>query len=72
MLSGKVLDEICKILKSEGRDDLIAILVDANDADYEPPKYVKKEYYSDDEGSAVDESFDVEEDEEGFLSLKPE
>ena len=70
MLSGKVLDEICKILKSEGRDDLIAILVDANDADYEPPKHVKKEYYSDDEGSAVDESFDVEEDEEGFLSLK--
>ena len=70
MLSDKVLNEICEILKSEGRYDLVAILIDDNDSDYIPPKYVKKDFYSDDEGSATDESFDVEEDDEGFLSLK--
>ncbi len=70
MLDKNILDEICKILKSEGRDDLVAILVDDNDLDYVPPKYRKQEFYSDDEGSATDESYDVEEDEEGFLSLK--
>jgi hypothetical protein len=70
MLSDKVLNEICEILKNEGRYDLVAILVDDNDSDYIPPKYVNKDFYSDDEGSATDESFDVEEDDEGFLSLK--
>jgi hypothetical protein len=71
MLSRKVLDEICKILKDEGRDDLVAILVDANDADYVPPKNLKLEYYSDDEGSATDESnYEVDVDEEGFLSIR--
>lgn len=70
MLSEKVLIEICKILKTEGRDDLVAILVDDNDVDYVPPKYRKQEFYSDDEGSATEESLEVEEDEDGFLSLK--
>ena len=70
MLSDKVLNEICEILKNEGRYDLVAILIDDNDEDYFPPEKRHQEFYSDDEGSATDESFDVEEDDEGFLSLK--
>jgi hypothetical protein len=70
MLSKKILKEICDILKSEGRDDLIAILEDNNDHDYVPPKNLKLEYYSDDEGSATDESVSFEVDDEGFMSLR--
>ena len=41
------------------------------DKDYEPPKYVRKECLSDSEGSAYSESdYEVEEDEDGFQSLK--
>jgi len=69
MLSDKVLNEICKILKKEGRDDLVAVLVDDNDTDYVPPKNTRPDYYSNDEGSATDESLEFETDEEGFLSL---
>ena len=40
------------------------------DEDYVPPKNVKKERYSDSEGSAEEEDFTyATEDEEGFLSL---
>lgn len=69
MLSKKILKEICDILKSEGRDDLIAILVDENDPDYIPPNNLRLEFYSDDEGSATDESVSFEVDDEGFMSL---
>lgn len=72
MLSEKVLIEICEILKTEGRDDLVAILVDDNDVDYVPPKKIKYEFYSDDEGSATDESYDFEVDANGFHSIKSE
>jgi len=72
MLSEKVLIEICEILKTEGRDDLVAILVDDNDVDYVPPKNRKQEFYSDEEGSATDESYDFEVDENGFHSIKSE
>ena len=71
MLGKKILDEICKILKAEGRDDLVAILIDDQDPDYHPPSNMRLEYYSDDEGSATDESnYEVEMDEEGFLSIR--
>jgi len=70
MLSKKVLKEICDILKSEGRDDLVARLVDDNDHDYVPPTRYDSDSYSDDEGSATDESISFEVDDEGFMSLK--
>lgn len=69
MLSKNVLVEICEILKNEGRDDLIAILIDNNDEDYVPVKDRRIEFYSDDEGSATDESLEVEVDDEGFYSI---
>tara|TARA_Y100001972_G_C7661181_1_gene333513 strand:+ start:3586 stop:3816 length:231 start_codon:yes stop_codon:yes gene_type:complete len=62
------LEEIISILAMHGRPDLISIL---KDTEYKPPKRVKKEYYSDDEGSAVSESdYEVDIDEDGFQSLK--
>ncbi len=43
---------------------------DVLDEDYSPPKRrLKKEYYSDSEGSAEEEYTYATEDEEGFLSL---
>ena len=39
------------------------------DEDYVPPKILKKERYSDSEGSAEEEYTYATEDEEGFLSL---
>jgi len=61
-------EEIISILAKNGRPDLISVL---RDTEYKPPKYVKKEYYSDDEGSATSESeYDVEVDEDGFYALK--
>jgi hypothetical protein len=61
-------EEIISILAKNGRPDLISVL---RDTEYKPPNYVKKEYYSDDEGSATSESeYDVEVDEDGFHSLK--
>ncbi len=66
-------DEIISVLAMNGRPDLIQefkynVKVDK---DYEPPKYVRKENLSDSEGSAYSESdYEVEEDEDGFQSLK--
>lgn len=61
-------EEIISILAKNGRPDLISVL---RDTEYKPPKRVKKEYYSEDEGSATSESeYDVEIDEDGFYSLK--
>lgn len=66
-------DEIISILAKNGRPDLIGECHDhiKIDEDYEPPKYVKKDKYELDEGSAEEESdYSVEEDEDGFQSLK--
>jgi hypothetical protein len=61
-------EEIISILAKNGRPDLISVL---RDTEYKPPKRVKKEYYSEDEGSATSESdYDVDIDEDGFYSLK--
>ena len=66
-------DEITSILAMFGRPDLIHEFKKyvKVDKDYEPPKYVKKDKYSDDEGSATSESdYEVDIDEDGFQSLK--
>ncbi len=66
-------EEIISILAMHGRPDLI---VEAKehikiDEDYVPPKYTRKDKYSDSEGSAVsEEEYEVDEDEDGFKSLK--
>ncbi len=62
------LEEIISILAMHGRPDLISVL---KDTEYKPPKRIKKEILSDDEGSATSESdYEVEIDEDGFHSLK--
>jgi len=66
-------DEIVSILAKNGRPDLIAECKEhiKIDNDYEPPSYMKKDKYSDNEGSAEEESdYEVQEDEDGFQSLK--
>ena len=66
-------EEVVSILAMVGRPDLIQELKEhvKIDEDYKPPNFVKKERLSDSEGSATSESdYDVEEDEDGFQSLK--
>lgn len=66
-------EEITSILAKFGRPDLIQEFKQyvKVDKDYEPPKYVKKDKYSDDEGSATSESdYEVDVDQDGFQSLK--
>jgi len=66
-------DEIVSVLAMNGRPDLIQEFKDhvKIDNDYVPPKFVKKDKLSDSEGSAVsEEEYEVEEDENGFKSLK--
>jgi hypothetical protein len=69
-------DEILSCLAKCGRPDLIAELRELEkkivDQDYDPSKerLVRKEIYSDEEGSAESEEVDFDVDEEGFLSLK--
>lgn len=65
-------EEITSVLAMFGRPDLIAEFKEhvKVDKDYEPPKFVRKDKYSDSEGSAVsEEEYEVEEDENGFQSL---
>jgi len=63
-----IYDELISILEDLDREDIISEL---QDIEYKPPKIVKKDYYSDNEGSAEEESdYEVEIDEEGFHSLK--
>jgi hypothetical protein len=67
-------DEITSILAMHGRPDLIAEMKELEikivDADYVPTR-PRRDSLSDSEGSAITEdSFEVEEDDEGFLSLK--
>ena len=66
--------EVIKILKIHKKTDLITKLQihfeDLLDLDYEPPKRIRKERYSDSEGSAEEEDIGyTTEDEHGFLSL---
>ena len=69
-------DEILSCLAKCGRPDLIMELRELEkkivDEDYDPSKerFVRKEIYSDEEGSAESEEFDFDVDEEGFHSLK--
>jgi len=66
-------EEIISTLAKCGRPDLIQEFKDhvKVDKDYKPPKFVKKDKYSDSEGSATSESdYEVEVDENGFQSLK--
>jgi len=66
-------DEIVSILARNGRPDLIVEFTEnvKVDEDYKPPSFLKREKYSDDEGSAAtEEEYSVSEDEEGFMSLK--
>jgi len=66
-------EEIISSLAMVGRPDLISEFKDnvKLDKDYKPPKYVRKDKYSESEGSASSESdYEVEEDENGFCSLK--
>ena len=65
-------DEITSILAMVGRPDLIIEFQDnvKLDEDYSP-KFMKKDSLSDSEGSAVtEEEYEIEEDENGFQSLK--
>ena len=65
-------EEIVSILAMHGRPDLILELKEfvKVDEDYLPPKWMKKDPLSDDEGSASSEgSYTIEEDEDGFLAL---
>lgn len=72
-MSVKDVNEVLKILKQHNKKDLITKIriafEDVLDEDWVPPKRVRHEPYSDDEGSATDESVYCTEDEEGFLSL---
>jgi len=67
------VNELLKILRQHKKTDLITKIriafEDVLDEDYLPPKRVRQEPYSDDEGSATDESVYCTEDEHGFLSL---
>ncbi len=66
-------EEIVSVLAMHGRPDLIMEFKEhvKIDEDYIPPRGVRREPLSDDEGSAASEkSYDIEEDEDGFLSLK--
>lgn len=72
-MSLKDVNELLKILKQHNKKDLITkiriIFEDILDEDYQPPRFVRKNRYSDSEGSAEEESVYCTEDEEGFLSL---
>ena len=70
----KDVKEIIKILKIHKKSDLVTKMQihfeDLLDDDYIPPVRVKKERYSDSEGSAEEENYTyTTEDEDGFLSL---
>ena len=66
--------EILKILKQHNEKDLATkmriVFEELLDDDYIPPKKIKRDAYSDTEGSAEEEEeYYTTEDEHGFLSL---
>jgi hypothetical protein len=69
-------DEIISCLAKCGRPDLIEELRELEnkivDEDYDPSKerFVRKEKYSDEEGSAEEEEVDFDVDADGFYSLR--
>lgn len=69
-LDRETLREIIKILKEHKRKDLIDILQDAFDPDYKPPRRIKRDFYSDDSGSAEEEEeYSVSVDSDGLWSI---
>jgi hypothetical protein len=67
-------DEIISCLAKSGRPDLIMELRELEnkivDPDWEPPTFIAREKYSDEEGSAESEEVDFDVDDEGFHSLR--
>lgn len=66
-------EEIRSILAMNGRPDLIQELKEhvKVDEDYTPPLRTRRDSLSDTEGSATsEEQYEIEEDENGLLSLK--
>jgi len=72
-MSLKDVNELLKILKQHNKKDLITkiriIFEEVLDEDWTPPKSIRHDPYSDDEGSATEESVYCTEDDDGFLSL---
>jgi len=66
-------EEIVSTLAKCGRPDLIQELKDhvKIDEDYKPPKFTRKDKYSESEGSASEEEeYEIQVDANGFQSLK--
>ena len=67
--------DVEEILKRIVDDDKLSLKIRLHfdeilDEDYVPPKSLKKERYSESEGSAEEEDLEYEIDEDGFFSLK--
>ena len=70
-LKEKTYNELIDLLKSLEKFELIKSLEKGADDDFVPPVVNKKEIYSDDEGSAEEESLSgVTIDKNGFWSLR--
>ena len=67
------VEEIIKILRKKNKKDLITKIrihfEELLDEDYKPPKKIRRERYSDDEGSADEEDYDVCVCSDGFWSI---
>ena len=65
--------EILKILREKDKKDLITkmriVFEELLDEDWVPPKKIKRDAYSDSEGSAEEEEYDTIQDLDGFYSL---
>lgn len=65
--------EILKILREKDKKDLITkmriVFEELLDEDWVPPKKIKRDAYSDSEGSAEEEEYDTIQDLDGFYCL---
>jgi len=65
--------EILKILREKDKKDLITkmriVFEDLLEEEYIPPKKIKRDAYSDSEGSAEEEEYDTIKDSDGFYCL---
>jgi len=69
-LDRETLREIIQILKEHKRKDLIDILQDCCDEDYIPARRIKRDIYSESEGSAEEEEeYAVSVDADGLWSI---